>query len=87
MNSDKTLSYEEASGPLVDSVLTSSNGDCTCSGFIRELSFQVYLVAIPEKAGSTVGGYEIDKIVADFVIQEQPLTQKGCGSDAAVQIE
>lgn len=87
MNSDNTISYKEATGSLVDSVLTSSNGDCTCSGFIRELNFKVYLLAIPEKAGSTVGGYEIDKIVADFVIQEQPLTQKGCGSAAAVQIE
>lgn len=61
------------SGALADSIFT-EGANCSCSGFIKEVFYKVYISPREPKTGvSTVTSYAIDDIYMDLVIQSQPL--------------
>jgi len=63
-NSDNTIiSYATKALPLADPTFSSANGDCTCSGFIREMKLNVFLK-------QTSNYYQITDVFADFVTQD-----------------
>ena len=79
-----SIQYVQFDGNILDSVFGNST-DCTCSGFLKEIIYKVYISPRKPQTGvSTVTTYSIDSIYADMVIQDQPIKQAGCGNGSPV---